>query len=337
MITTSPVGSWLWETKENEPGQDIALRCGRKVLRVWAAMHALGLVDGDATAGVTARTDNDHSVFFEHRKVHAALTGTPDRSEFFAVLRSAGLGDAGMVEINLTMPGTCLRKGETRHVEKLFMLSIEEWVSGAGTVTLDTYSDAWMSHDLRGHRQPGVQKENAPRLKAALAEISRVLGAEIVPSDFTPYGVPTKYGFEDLPDEDPDLLDSWYMAEIPSRTDWLQERLPANTPRFEAETDAPVRFVEVALGGRVVGYLWEAEDGIAAGFEPRTPAGDVALDAGQEWLMRLSEAKQRELTPAQAVRTLESWPGNARSGAVVPGTRQEASSLEDLQDLSGRE
>ncbi|MFD8824400.1 hypothetical protein ACFV1C_18815 [Streptomyces sp. NPDC059605] len=331
------MGSWSWERKESKPGYDLAMRCGRKALQVWAAMRAPDFVDGDATASISVRAEKDHSVLFEQRRMHTTLDIVAERSELFATLRSVSLDHAGMVEINLAVPGACLRNGEKHRVEKLFMISVEEWASGAESVTLDTYSDAWMSHDLRGHRQSSIQKENAPRLKAALATITQAVGAEIVPSDFTPYGIPTMDGFEDLPDEDPDLLDSWYMAEIPSRTDWLQERLPAGAPRFETETDAPVRFVEVAMGGRVVGYLWEAEDGVAAGFEPRSPAGDAALDAGQDWLMRLSEAKQHGLTPAQAVHKLASWPGNARSGAVVPGTQQEASSLEELQDLSGRE
>ncbi|WP_413753012.1 hypothetical protein NRF20_20225 [Streptomyces sp. R-74717] len=300
-------------------------------------MRTLGFVDGDATADFTVRAEGDRSVLFARERVHVALTDAADGTELFSVLRSADLERAGTVEINLATPGTCLRNGQAHHVEKLFMISVEEWASGVGTVTLDTYSDAWLSHDLRGHRQGSVQQENAPRLRAMLTAITRTLGSEIIPSDPTYYGVPTHDGFEDLPDEDPDLLDSWYMAEVPRRTERLQGRIPANAPCFESETDAPVRFVEVALGGRVVGYLWEAEDGIAAGFEPRTPAGDVALDAGQEWLMHLSEAKQRGLTPDQAVSELASWPGSTRSGTIVSGTRQEAASLEELQDLSGRE
>ncbi|MFG3528793.1 hypothetical protein ACGF8B_18860 [Streptomyces sp. NPDC047917] len=331
------MGSWSWETNEGKPGQDLALRCGRTVLRAWAAMHTLGIVTENATADVTMRAEDDHSVLLARKRVRAALADAADDSELFAALRSADLERVGVVEVNLTMPGTCMRNGEAHRVEKLFVMSVEEWASGAGTVTLDTYGDAWMSHDLRGHQQPDVQKENAPRLKAALAAITRMLGVEIVASDFTSYGIPTEDGFEDLPDEDPDILDSWYMAEIPRRTEWLQSLLPPNSPRFATETDSPVSFAEVARDGRTVGYLWAAEDGIAAGFEPRTPAGDAAIDAGQDWLMRLSEAKQRGLTSVQAVRELASWPGSARSGTVVPGSQQEASSLEDLQDLSGRE
>ncbi|WP_326766998.1 hypothetical protein OG978_22860 [Streptomyces sp. NBC_01591] len=337
MITTNPVGGWSWETKEDKPGQDLALRCGRTVLKVWATMHALGIVNGDATADISTRAEDDHAVLFTRKQIHATLADAADDSGLFAVLRSTDLERVGVVEVNLTTPGTCMRNGKAHRVEKLFVISAEEWASGAGTVTLDTYSDAWMSHDLRGHRQPEIQKENAPRLKAALTAITRMVGVEVVASDFTSYGIPTKDGFEDLPDEDPDILDSWYMAEVPRRTGWLQSFLPPNSPRFAAETDAPVSFVEVARGGRTVGYLWAAEDGVAAGFEPRTPAGDEALDAGQDWLMRLSEAKQRGLTPAQALHELASWPGSTRSGTVVPGTQQEASSLEDLQDLSGRE
>ncbi|MER5745932.1 hypothetical protein ABT097_22000 [Streptomyces sp. NPDC002225] len=230
-----------------------------------------------------------------------------------------------------------MRTGTPHQVEKLFTISVEGWESGAATVTLDTYSDAWLSHDLRGHRQSEIQRENAPRLSAAITAITQALEAEVVASDFTSYGIPTADGFEDLPDEDPDILDSWYMAEIPRRTAWLRSLLSPNSPCFEAETDEPVTCVEVAESGRTLGYLWAAEDGLAAGFEPRTPAGDEAIDAAHDWLLYLSRAKHRGLTSDQALSESDSWSGSAHSGSALPETRRVFSSLEELQDLSGRE
>lgn len=88
---------------------------------------------------------------------------------------------------------------------------------------------------------------------------------------------------------------------------------------------------------RAIGYLWASDNDHAAGYEPRTPAGDVALDAGKEWLTRLSDAKQRGLSPSEALRELSVWQGDPRSGSVVAGPPPRASILEDLQDLSGRE
>ncbi|MFJ8502595.1 hypothetical protein [Streptomyces avermitilis] len=337
MITTMPVGSWSWETKAQSPGEDLVVRCARQVLDVWAVLLSLRLAEGAAQADITIGAKDDGAVLWQAKRVHVPPLGMGAERELMPIPAWLDQDRAGVVTIDLGTPGTCLRDGEARLVQKLFEISVDAWASGAGTVTLRTFSDAWMSHDLRGHRQPEVQCENAPRLAAALAAITRLTEAEIVPADPTSYGVPTENGFEDLPDEDPDLLDSWYMFEVPRRTEWLQGKIPPNAQRYEAQAESAVEFFEVAVDGHVVGYLWAADDEGAAGYEPRTPAGDVALDAGEEWLARLSEAKQRGLSPSEALRELATWPGNSRSGAVVPGLPREAPTLEDLQELSGRE
>ncbi|MEV5983997.1 hypothetical protein AB0L85_03165 [Streptomyces sp. NPDC052051] len=216
-------------------------------------------------------------------------------------------------------------------------MSVDMWPSGAAMTTLHTFSDACLSHDLRGHRQPDVQKENAPRLKAALTAITKLLGTPIQPWDPGSHSERTEYGFEDFPDSDPDLLDSWYMFEVPRRTEWLLRMTPRDAPRYEAETSAPVDFVEVSIDERVIGYLWAAENADAAGYEPRTPAGHLAIDAAADWLAYLSQAKRRGLSSREALREATRWKGTERSGTVAPGSLHRASSPEDVQDLSGRE
>ncbi|GEC09779.1 hypothetical protein SSP24_74340 [Streptomyces spinoverrucosus] len=335
MITTMPLGSWSWETKTLRSDDNAAIRCVREVLAVWAGLRAGGLAEGDAQADITVYGKTEGEFLLDLKRVRVAAAGTDD--ELSQSLRSVDLAQARLVTIDLATPGVCLRAGEARHVQKMFVISVDAWASGAGTVTLYTFSDAWMSHDLRGHRQTGIQQENAPRLAAALAEISRITGAEVVPSDPTLYATPTTTGFEDLPDEDPDLLDSWYMFEVPRRTDRLLNQLPPGSPCFETQAESPVAFAEVTLGDRVIGYLWASDRDDAAGYEPRTPAGDIALDAAKEWLARLSEAKRRRLSPSAALHELAAWQGDSRSGTVVAGSLRTAPSLEDLQDLSGRE
>ncbi|MFD9630218.1 MULTISPECIES: hypothetical protein [Streptomyces] len=239
--------------------------------------------------------------------------------------------------MDLYISGVILREGAPHHVEELFLITADVWDDGAGTLTLRTFADAWMSHDLRGHRQPEVQKQNAPRLKAALVGITHVLEAEVVPGDTTSFGVPSEDGFDDLPDEDPDLLDTWYMFEVPRRTDRLLEQLPDGAPQFDNVTESPVNFFEVASDGTTIGYLWASASDDAAGYEPRTPLGEAALDAAVEWLGRLSEAKARGLSPTRALHELTSSRADSQGGAVTPGSLRTADSLEDLQDLSGRE
>ena len=228
--------------------------------------------------------------------------------------------EASLVSVDLSIPGVVLREGVPHRVERLFMVSADAWASGAGTVTLRTFGDAWMSHDLRGYRQPGVQEENAPRLASALTGITRFLDADVVPGDTTSFGVPSEDGFDDLPDEDPDLLDSWYMFEVPRRTDRLLEQLPEGAPQFDNVTESPVNFFEVASDGTVIGYLWASAADDAAGYEPRTPMGEAALDAAVEWLGRLSEAKARGLSPTRALHELALSRADSR-GALSPRVR----------------
>jgi hypothetical protein len=337
VITTIPVGSWSWETKTQASGDDLLARATRQVLDGWSTLRALGLAEGEARAELTVGAKDGEAV-------PARVKGR--RAQFEAVRAGEGLFDGltaidrssiRVVTVDVSTPGTSFVGGGPRRVEKLFMLSVDAWASGAGTLTLHTFSDAWLSHDLRGHKQPEVRQENAPRLRSALVALSRLTEADVIPADPTAYGIPTEAGFEDLPDEDPDLLDSWYMFEVPRRTARIQAELPPGTALFAAETDSPVESVEVALGGRVVGYLWAADGDAAAGYEPYTPAGDVALDVAASWLTRLGEAKQRGLPPSRALRELSKWTGDSRAGAVVAASRRVFSSLEELQDLSGRE
>ncbi|MGW2701520.1 hypothetical protein [Streptomyces sp. NPDC001340] len=331
-----PVGSWTWETKLESPGADPAGRCVRQLMDVWAVLRSLGLSEGGARADISVEAKDDGLVLLSRRGVFVEPSDPAAEAGLLRIARSMDQERAGVVTIDLATPGSCLRQDVAHPVQKLFVISVDAWSSGAATVTLRTFSDAWLSHDLHGHKQPEVREENTPRLTRALAAITRLTEADVIPADPTPYAIPTEDGFEDLPDEDPDLLDSWYMFEVPRRTDWLRRNIPTDVPQFETQTDLPVTFAEVAIDGTVVGYLWAADDD-AAGYEPRTPAGDAALDAAEEWLARLSQAKQRGLSPTQALREIASWPGDEASGAVVPGALREAPTLEALQDLSGRE
>ncbi|MEU0838035.1 hypothetical protein ABZ370_00985 [Streptomyces sp. NPDC005962] len=59
-----------------------------------------------------------------------------------------------------------------------------------------TSSDAWMPYDLKGRPQPTVYAANAPRLSAALHDLSEALNMETDPDDPTYFGKPTETGIE---------------------------------------------------------------------------------------------------------------------------------------------
>ncbi|MFD9863354.1 hypothetical protein [Streptomyces alboflavus] len=338
MITTIPIGSWYWEAKTQGAGDELAYHSVRDLLGVWGVMVDVGLARGNARADIRVQDRVGDAAVFTRRDVQVAAGAEAAGSELLMILGSvAQTRSAGLVTIDLSVPGVCLHGGERVQVEKLFLISVDVWPSGAATIALHAFSDVWMTHDLRGRKHPDVQRENAPLLAAALAGIARFLGVDIIPGDATSYGVPSETGFEDLPDEDPDLLDSWYMFEVPRRTEELQSRLPSEAPQFATETDLPVSFVEIAMNGETVGYLWAADGDNAAGYEPYTPAGDVSVEAGVHWLEWLSDVKASGAAPSHALRLPAPEGGESTSGMIVPGSQGVADSLEDLQELSGRE
>ncbi|WP_406505352.1 hypothetical protein [Streptomyces sp. NBC_00212] len=295
-------------------------------------------VDHDALCDISVRDGISGTTTVIRRALRVPATADlPADTELAHVLRLVDPEVASLVSVDLSIPGVVLREGVPHRVERLFMVTVDAWASGAETATLRTFGDAWMSHDLRGYRQPGVQEENAPRLASALTGITRLLDADVVPGDTTSFGVPSEEGFDALPDEDPDLLDFWYMFEVPGRADRLLEQLPDGASQFDIVTESPVNFFEVASGGTAIGYLWVSASDEAAGYEPRTPMGEAALDAAVEWLGRLGEAKARGLSPTRALHELTLPRADSRGGAVASGSLRTADSLEDLQDLSGRE
>lgn len=127
------------------------------------------------------------------------------------------------------------------------------------------------------------------------------------------------------------------MFEVPRRTEWLHGMVPKDTPRYGTTTSAPVDFVQVAIGDRPIGYVWADARGDAAGYEPRPAAGHAALDVAQDWLMFLGKARRRGLSARDALHEAIRWPGTDRSGTVVRDSLRTSCSVEDVQDLSGRE
>ncbi|WP_414168313.1 hypothetical protein ACMATS_16640 [Streptoverticillium reticulum] len=244
-------------------------------------------------------------------------------------------GAVGLVTFWLSCPGSWLDEGREISAAQLFAIDVGAWTQSPDVVTLHTYSDAWLSHNLRGYPQPEVQAANASRLSDALRTVSEFTGDEVDPGDPTWYATPTPSGFEALPDEDPELLDSWDMFEVPYRYKRLRSALPDGAGGYEEEAESSVHYVPVAKGERVLGYLWASDADDAAGFEPRSASGDAAFDAGAFWLQRLGDAKARGLSPTEALRELSAG-SDVEAGHVIPGMEADIASLDELRDLAGR-
>ena len=111
-------------------------------------------------------------------------------------------------------------------------------------------------------------------------------------SDEPPMGRPTEFG---------DL------------SPWTLERT-----EFFGVSKTPVCCYTVTLEGELLGYLWaglSAEDD-TAGFIPRHGMGPTGYDAGGTWRGRLKRARDKGISPAEAVRQWVGAPEDPRGGGV---------------------
>lgn len=79
----------------------------------------------------------------------------------------------------------------------------------------------------------------------------------------------------------------------------------------------PVCCYTVTLGGELLGYLWagvSAEDDMAG--LPRHGSGATGYNAGGTWLGRLKRARDKGMSPAEAVRQWVGAPEDPRGGGV---------------------
>lgn len=75
------------------------------------------------------------------------------------------------------------------------------------SVYLEVYHDVWMTHDFYGEPHEEIYRRNAPRLTAALTEISALLGCEAEPGESTYFGHAVGLRIENAQDDDEVPLD----------------------------------------------------------------------------------------------------------------------------------
>ncbi|MEE1930953.1 hypothetical protein V1J52_22705 [Streptomyces sp. TRM 70351] len=331
MIASIPVGGWTWDVEcrggEAQPvaghGLDVAVA-------VWGVLHArrlaLDVADVRTVTGTGAHREESAGTRISLASVRGAAVGADPRP----FPPEALTRETTAVSVLLGCPGEW-SDGE-RHIraEKLSTVMATCWTNGDGNVTLSTYGDLWLTHDLRGRPQPALHGRYAPLLRATLGDVSALLGGEADPGDSTWYATPTVTGFDAIPDEDPELLDAWDDFEVPYRRRAMLAQVREAYADF---TESPVRFAEVRAADGVLGYLWWSDADAAAGFEPRSAMGDRAFAAGARWMRRLEEAKKRGFPPSRAAELGTDAAAEAGTLAPAPWT---TALLPDLQEMSGR-
>ncbi|MER7170351.1 hypothetical protein [Streptomyces mesophilus] len=333
MITTDPIGDWTWEVQtENAP----PLRGAEYAATIWKILADLALAT-PTTASFSVRSSRDtRNVFMDVRDIpvgHEAQAG----AQLSDVAGRAATHDGDVVVgIRIRCPGYWWESGVRHRAEQLFVIQVDIWKGALMAVTLETYSDAWLTLDTREREQRAVYEVNAPRLASALEGISALLGMKPTPGDANRYATPTETGFEDERAEGPAFADAWGTFEVPARSRRLREGLPSSEDEYEEITDHPVRYFTVRRDGQVVGYVWASVGDDAACFEPRTAVGDIAFETGRQWLLRLRKAHGRGLAPLAALDWLSHLPPEPETGEFSEDTPKESSTLDALEELSGR-
>ncbi|MEU6220631.1 hypothetical protein ABZ845_24430 [Streptomyces sp. NPDC047022] len=337
MITSEPIGDWSWEVTLSADGIRPA-RAVETAVAVWNVLARYGLASPAGKVSLSMRSVADMR---DVRVRACGLSLEPEPlSPGTALSRAAAEADAlegdFVVDVRIECPGYWLKAGDKHRVEKLFAIQVQIWKSSLLVVTLETYSDAWLTTDTRDREQPEVFAENAPRLAAALEGISSQLGSAPTPGDPNRHATPTETGFVDPRIEGPAYDDSWGTFEIPARTSLLRSRLPASEDEYQEITEHPVRYFTVRRDGKTIGYVWASVGDEAAGYEPRTAAGVEAFEAGAEWLLRLRAAHGRGLSALAALAWVAQTPPRSEVGLIVEDVPHEVSSLDVLEELSGR-
>ncbi|MFI8892576.1 hypothetical protein [Streptomyces paradoxus] len=337
MITSVPIGDWTWEVSSG--AKDLRpVQAAETALAVWHVLAGYELAAPVGKAGISVRSASDT------RDVRVRVDGLSLEPEPLspgtALSRAVGEADSlegdFVVGVRVECPGYWLEKGAKHRVEKLFTIQVDIWKRTLLVVTLETYVDAWLTVDTRDREQPEVHAENAPRLAAALTGISSLLSSAPTPGDPNRHATPSEGGFEDPRIEGPAYDDSWGTFEISARSRQLRSRIPASENEYQEITDHPVRYFTVRRDGQTMGYVWASIGDDAAGYEPRTAAGEEAFEAGGQMLLRLRAAHERGLSALDALAWVVQTAPEAEGSLAVGATPQVAATLDALEELSGR-
>ncbi|MGW1643231.1 hypothetical protein [Streptomyces lavendulae] len=303
MIASTPVARWTWGRDTDTA--DSILSCLTDLVAAHTVLVDHRLAVGETTVHLAVpEWGSPQNYLFKGDLTLPAERKEEQTAELLArqIRQAVRPGRIGSIDAQAICSG--MRDGETTGLETgMFLLGASAF-DGFVTIELITYSDIWMSHNLKGHPQPTLRDANAPRLSAALLELAEVLDSETDPEEPTYFGKATETGVENFFGSDGRASDVWASYEIPYR-----KRAFRNAPAFDAvykrSANGPVQCIPVSNSHEVVlGYAWASDGEGAASFEPRDAVGEEGIKAGHLWLERLNAAYARGLSPSQALAEL---------------------------------
>ncbi|MET8177059.1 hypothetical protein [Streptomyces clavifer] len=217
MIATTPVGRWTWG-RETQLEDKIAA-CLHELQTAYTVLTRKELIYGKSKLSLSIHeAGKSNSYLFRGDLDLDAASFPPSLAQLLADQVEAALrpGEIGSVYANAKSAGSVVRSDNHAHEEGSFLLGTSAVLDYVST-DLATFSDAWMPYDLKGRAQPTVHSANAPRLSAALRDLSEALHSETDPDDPTHFGKPTEFGVDNYFDHDGTASDVWSSFEIPYR------------------------------------------------------------------------------------------------------------------------
>ncbi|WP_328900259.1 hypothetical protein OHR86_10095 [Streptomyces sp. NBC_00441] len=334
MIASTPVARWTWG-RDQHVGDEI-ITCFQELMTALTALQRNRLATGTADISVYVNeSGRSNRYLFKGALESGPFNLTSARNLATQVKGSLRAGEIGSVYAHAKCRGAIIDGTNEVREESLFVVGSSVFLDYV-SVDLVTYSDAWMPYDLAGRAQPAVHAVNAPRLSAALLDLSEVLGSETDPDDPTHFGRPTEGGVDNHLQADGTASDVWSTFEILQRYNEFTHAPGFGHFGYKRSMDGEVQYVPV-LGeqGRLLGYLWASDEEGAASFEPQDIGDDETYRAGRLWLSRLRTTHDQGLTPSEALRQLARLPDENGSGHVDATVAPRHTNLGALRELAG--
>jgi hypothetical protein len=204
----SESASWTWNLDDVEPpGLESALAVAARMSHVLRehgllvppfALEWDWFVYGGGGIGVTTRLS-----------LRGPLAD-PVLPAHVLAARPVGFPDAQVGSILVVGSGTWIdAAGEKRREHRLVELTVAPDAPGTWA-ELAVFHDIWGPFDFRGLPHPDIEKQNAPRLTAALQSLDATLGVSAEPGDPTYFGSAEGHGIktpEVIDGRGPDLTD----------------------------------------------------------------------------------------------------------------------------------